>query len=842
MPIQATPNYIAGNALQTKQIVVVVSITGLDDVFISTQMSNGSGATYGDGSTYGMFGLYYGNTFSSVFDAGGAVRDILSVERSSMTISQKVEPEQGRASVSQFSLSFIDKDTFMTQLISPGIIIPEIMGAEVFVRLGYAGLFYPSDYLTVFRGYVSGVTSNAGMVTLQLSDPNLKRRQQIFNSNTTLLTGNLIVEATSTVPVTSTTGLYATVQGPTGTQGASLTYVQIDSEIISYDSTAMTGTSLVGATRGALGTTIAIHASGASVSTIVAITDTAMNLALQFMLSGWGGPWLSDVAIKNIGTVEGIGAVANKIQLPDGVSAVDDYNLVEGDGFAISGAATGGNDGNFQIVAIQNNGAYTNNVLVLQTYLGASPGFTAETNTAAVAALRSQYDVLPLDCGLKLTPKDVDVVSHIAIQQTWTSSPSYSYKFTITAAESSGKTFLESQVYLPIGCYSLTKRGQLSVGITKPPVGGASVVTLNADNILNPESIRLSRALNNRKFFNQIQFQYDVQLDGTYSSTFVTFDSVSLSLIGFLNTLPITSTGGTTDLGTGSIFENQANLLLSRYSKGAQLIELTVNYGAGNLIEAGDLVIINDNGTLQVANLTNGTRNLGTQYFEVENRSLDIKTGNVKLTLVSGIGAQTTDRFGIVSPSSILAGVQTSSQITISDSYGALYPGNEPKKWVGYIGQLVTVHSADYSVTGTTYLVSQDTTNQYIMNLSPPLSFTPAADYVLDIPDYPTSTDPLVQAVYKNTFAFADPQVAVVSGASDTFFDVGAGDIAKFFVGSIIVVHNTSFSVLSPECVVLEKIGNTVVTSTSLGFTPAAGYLVELIGFSYDGGAAYRFV
>lgn len=849
MPIQATQDYKDQNTLQKKQIIVVVKIDGLDDVFSSSQISDIM-HVYGDGSSYGDTGLLYGGgVFDSVFSAGGIVRDYLSVDKSTLAISQKVEPEQGRASVSQFSLTFIDKDSYMTQLVSPGIILPEILGREVTVFLGYADLIYPTDFLTVFRGYVSGVTSIAGLVTLQLSDPNLKRRQQLFSDYTTTLSAGVDASVT-TIPITSAgglsgaPGLYMSVTAGNGDTSDVITYIQIDDEIISYDpaNVSPNDTSLLGVTRGALGTTAILHDVAAPVAQIISLSDTAINLALQIMLSGWGGYWKTGVEIKNVGYIDGIGATPTKIQMPDGVDAADTYGLVEGDYITLDGSAYGPNIGNFLIVAMSDAVGYTNNVLTLETNIGGTPAFTSDLDTTGTGSLRSQYDVLPLNCGLKLTPKDVDVAGHVSLQQTWLSDPGYSYRFLITESDSSGKTFLESQIYLPIGCYSLTKRGQLSVGITRPPVGGAAVVTLDQDNVIDPEKIRETRALNNRKFFNQVQFQYDERLDGTFESSYITFDSASLSLIGFLNTLPITSRGGRTSLRTNDIFQNQANLLLGRYARGAQLIEMTVNYGAGNLIEAGDLVIVTDDGNLQVANFATGTRDLGTQYFEVENRTLNIKTGNVQLTLVSGIAAQTTDRFGIISPSSILAGIQDASQITISDSYGAIFPGNEPKKWKPYIGQLITIHSADYSVTGTTTLVSQDAINQYIMNLSPPLSFTPAAGYIVDIPDYPVSVDPLSSAMYKNTFAFADPRIGITGGSSGTVFTVASGDISKLFAGATILVHNSTFSILSDEVKVVSAVGTTVTVDTDLGFTPASGQYVELVGFSADGGAAYRFL
>ena len=81
----------------------------------------------------------------------------------------------------------------------------------------------------------------------------------------------------------------------------------------------------------------------------------------------------------------------------------------------------------------------------------------------------------------------------------------------------------------------------------------------------------------------------------------------------------------------------------------------------------------------------------------------------------------------------------------------------------------------------------------------------------------------------------------MVSGASDLSFDVGAGDIGKFSPGQLILIHNDSFAIESPEVEVDLVGGTTVTVKTSLGFTPAAGQTVELIGFA-DGGGPFRHI
>jgi hypothetical protein len=125
--------------------------------------------------------------------------------------------------------------------------------------------------------------------------------------------------------------------------------------------------------------------------------------------------------------------------------------------------------------------------------------------------------------------------------------------------------------------------------------------------------------------------------------------------------------------------------------------------------------------------------------------------------------------------------------------------------------------------------------------VSPALSFTPPAGYIVEIPRYPTSSFPVDDSLYKAVHAHLNPQVVVVTGISVTEFTVGAGDVGKFLAGQYITIHDSAFTVDSPEVIIDSVVGVTITVRTTLGFVPAAGYLVELIGF-LDGGGAYRII
>jgi hypothetical protein len=112
---------------------------------------------------------------------------------------------------------------------------------------------------------------------------------------------------------------------------------------------------------------------------------------------------------------------------------------------------------------------------------------------------------------------------------------------------------------------------------------------------------------------------------------------------------------------------------------------------------------------------------------------------------------------------------------------------------------------------------------------------------IVDLPAYPTSTDKNTNRLHKVIHAFFSPRVTVTGGTSGTVFDVGAGDVAKFFVGGTVEVHAADFSYVSPETVVTDVTGTMITVEDDLGFTPQAGDEVDFIGFP-DQDGAYRVV
>lgn len=835
------PGYLNANTQQSKQLNCVILIDGVPDVFSIVPVYEK--LRYGDPRLrYGLPGLVYGGLI-----AKDGVRPYIMVD-DGITIGQQVEPEQGRASVATMSFSFIDKDGYMSKLISPGGgILPELLGGPLWtVWVGYGNTSFPDDYFVTFRGSASQTTSAPGKITIQLSDANLKRRAQIFTGSLTTLSVGLPLGTETTVVVGSTTGLYDYTPGPDGSYDPAVTnYVQIDDEWVSYGPGAIQsdGVTITPVVRGQRGTGSPPHDVGATITSGIQLLDNPIDMALKLMLSGWGGPWTTGVTCVALGTVlEALNPQPRAILFNVDVDVY--YGLTLGDYITVSGSIAG-NDGTYIIQDIQDLDGDSNRVVLVNTPLNIeSPA------TTVGLAFRSQYDTYPAaTVGVQGTPREIDVDTHQYIKRLFFTTANANLKFfkqsqssTDSAAGEDCKTFIESQINLPFGLYSITRYGRISMAATTPPIADDKLLFIDQTNVCDPQNITVTRSLNNRRFYNVITYDFDLDDNGDYLSEIDQIDSNSLNLTGVTSTLPITADGVHTDTGVLPIVQSRIKFLLNRFKNAAYEITVTVNWEIGSLIEVGDAVVLTDNGALQITNFDNGDRNLGQQLFAVIQRQVNVSEGNVKITLLSNIGYKIGQRYATISPSSLVTTGSSTTSIRIQDSFGILYPNNEQKKWSHIAGNQIRVHSYDYSVDGITTLLGFSPTDPYLMLISPALAFTPAAGQIVDVAKYDTSSAQ-INSLSKTLYVYLDQFLTVTSGTSGTVFDVSSGDAAKAHVGYPILVHSPDWTTSSIETVLLSVSGTTLTVQDDLGFTPTSGMLVELNGFdSPDAGGSYRFL
>lgn len=749
-------------------------------------------------------------------------------------IDQQLQPDKGSvSSVSSVQLNLIDKNLIMTRLISPGVVVDEILGRKATLWMGFKNTAFKEDYVPIVSGIIDDIEAGAGAVKINIAHPEQKKRQDIFTPVDFLFDGP-IDNSQTTIDVQDGSIIPVKQLGPDGTYDTAIRfYVQVDDEIIRY--TGVAGNQLTGCVRGDLGTLAATHTpSGDSVppellgKTLIQLQDQALFCGLKVMLSGLNGPYAEDVPVGRYLHPTPLTTIANSLYF-DGVDLNRDYGVVPGDFITVTDAANGANN------------CTSKEILSIEVIDGGSfciadgVAFVEEPTTSALVSFRSQFDTLGY--GLAMTPDQVDVNEHIFWNNFQLSS--YSYRFVIKETIS-GKDFLDKEIYLPIGAYSLPRQGRCSMGYHVGPVIRDSLKVLGRAQIKNPDKIRLRRTVN-RNFYNTIVYKFEEHvLTGKFLSGAITYSPESQNRIPVgSKALKITSKGMRRFLDGDDIAERISTRYLNRYKFAAEFFEaIDVMFRDGFNIEPGDVVLLDPTG-LKITNTESGDRNKRPKVFAVTNKSLDLKTGGVTLALTD-TNFDESERYGSVSPSSeVVSG--TTTTILIRDSFGAIFPGAESNKWVDYVGLPIIVHSPDWSFEERVTLLAINPANNYELLLDPatPLSSPPTDGFVIDIDNYPTGTDPNENGLYKAAHAFMGKTVVIVDAADDMHFEVAPGDIQYFEVGTEVRTHDAGFTDDSGEVFVVDVTGNIVTVGSSLGFTPVAGDTVENMGFP-DGGKTYR--
>ncbi len=758
--------------------------------------------------------------------------DIISVEGSAGSqISQQLRPDQGSvSSISSVQVALNNRNGIMTRLISPGVEIPDILGAKATFWMGFKNTAFPDDFVPVFQGIIDDSVYSPGQVMLNLAGPDQLKRQIIFIP-VDLLIDSSIDNVQTTVDVEDASLVPIPVNGPNGSPDPNIRYYfRVEDEIIRY--TGVSGNTLTGLTRGELATQAVAHdvtGNPLTAATLVRLAGTPTDLALKIMLSGLNDYYVKNLSIARYLHPDAFTTVPNSIFF-QGIDLNRDYGVVAGDYVTITDADDGANNCSAKQITeieITNDGSYC----VL-----ADVSFVAELGSGALANFRSQFDTLGI--GLAMTPDQVDVMEHVFWNDFQLAN--YSYQFVI-ADQINGKDFLDKEIYLPIGAYSLPRQGRASMGYHVGAIIRGPLKVLNKHNIRNPDKIKQRRSIT-RNFYNTIIYKFEQSnIDASqFFSGVVTSsaDSVARIKVG-IKAFTIESAGLRRALDGENVAEQVSNRYLSRYKFAAEFYEqIQVFFKDGFTLEPGDPVLF-DPTDLKVPNLADGTLIKPPKVFIIENLSKDLKTGDVSLSLIDA-NFDGSERYGSISPSSLIVSGSTTNLI-IQDSFGAIFPGNEYRKWVDYLGLPIIVHSEDWSYSETVTLLAIDPANKYNLLLDPttPLSGPPSAGYIVDIDVFPDTTDLAEDALYKAVHVFLGASIDVVSGADDTHFDVSGGDIGRFQVGGAVRVHDNDYGNDSGEVIVTDATGTTVTVDRSLGFTPDNTMIAEMLPMP-DGSKAYR--
>jgi hypothetical protein len=793
-----------------KSPILILEIEGIGS-FSSGVVSRS--LVYGDLVNYGD-AIYYGGTIEDT-----TILPYIDLKRSSAQISQQLNSDKGGfSSVTNFDVTLVDKNNYVSSLIKSGNLVDDILSCKAKLYLTFDGLAHPQNSVLFFSGIVSGAPIGAGFVKLNLSSPEKLKNLEIFPKVSTTLTSSFSNVAT-TMNV-ETTSDFMTPSSANGLR----TYLILNDEIIEY--TGKTSTTFTGCVRGQFGTVAASYSSDQNVESAYRLIGNLRDLCLRLMLSGKNEDYVTGYAIAGI-NIYNTNSVANAVFISDG-NFKDTKGVVIGDQIVLQNCSIGSNDGTYTITDIGIEEEYS--YFVLNGTLS-TEGSSGDFN------LKSQFSVLPKFAGLEMTPDQVDVQEFIDKFNTFSAS-FFDYDFFIKDAVK-GSDFINEQILFPSGCYALPRKAKTSIGLTIPPLAQSNTKTVDWTNVTNASALVVERNIN-QNFYNAVIYKYDPdQIEDKYQRGKIRQSTDSTNRIKIGNKpLTIEANGVRSSTDFNAIFDIQGRRFLERYQYGAQAIEVDVQFGFGFDIEIGDSVIFKGDDLL-IYDSASGTRDFTPRIFEVTNKTLKLSGAPIRLRLLD-TAFSLNGRYGVVSPSSKIDTGSTTTKLRLKRSYGTtLGFATESNKWRPLVGQKIRVRSQDYTFDEETYLTAIDPNYENGVILSPALSTAPSENYILDIAKYGVGTDLTFNALSKVLYAFFDLQLTVTGGSSQTVFTVSAPDAAKIKVGYIVKIHDVDYTNQSVERNVTNVTGTTITVDDALGFTPSNGQKIELLGFP-DGGKPYR--
>lgn len=803
---------------------VVFKIEGIDNIF--TNVSVSELIRIGDPD------LYIGNDWviGGVRAIKGQHPYMMFNQGTTTKLNQKLSPDRAQGStVTSLNVTLLDKNEQITELISPGFQLEDILGRNCFVKVGLKNTAYPRDYNLIFNGIISDVEPGPGYINFLLVNSEEKKRKPFFNRSTTETVNSIITGPLSSIQVIDGS-LFPTPQlGPDNLFDDDIEYLcRIDDEIFKYTSG---GSTISGITRAYLSTQEASHNSGANINFGIRLKGNGIDLALKMMCSGVNGYFATGIKIKHINKLSDNTPIQNCIFV-ESVNMIDDYGLTPGDYVTTTLCANGANNFSMrQIIDIDvtDDGSF----IVVD-----GSNLTDEFGSTGELSFRSKYDSLGI--GLGMSPMTVDVKRHEYIRDTFLNN--YEFDFQGVFEISDSKIFIEQQIYLPMGCFSVPRSGKSSVTYTIGPIADTFIPTISVKNAKNPDRLKPKRSIASN-FTNTIQYEFDHNtIENKYArvKTYSSTESLNRIPIGE-KLLPIKSQGLRSSLNAVNLSILASNRMLDRYKFGAEVIPgMQVLFSDGFPMEIGDIVMV-DYGSLKMSDIAKGSRSGDIKFMEVINKTYDLKSGDVQVDVLN-TSFELNDRFGLISPSSKIGPGSTTTKLNLKKSWSTKAYQLETRKWIDHVAQKVIIHSPDWSVQEETTIISLNN-NPEAMLVNPPLSFTPAEDYIIDIPYYPDSVDPNINAQYKGMYFFFSPNVEIVAGISQLIFEVSPSDISKFQVGAIVRINNFDYSNYSPEAEVISvnTILNRVEIDTPSGFTINNTHECKLIGFK-DGGFSYRWI
>ena len=145
-------------------------------------------------------------------------------------VTQEIFPIQGKSSIGSLSIDLVDVDDEVTELLSPGQVVPTWINREVTLFAGYADLD-ESDYAEVFRGQVSDWKMDDARYSVRVRDLKRTTLENVMR-NATEDTPSTIEGNPINIWYALITGDFANVTFPVTTSGAATTGLDVAASLI----------------------------------------------------------------------------------------------------------------------------------------------------------------------------------------------------------------------------------------------------------------------------------------------------------------------------------------------------------------------------------------------------------------------------------------------------------------------------------------------------------------------------------------------------------------------------------------------------------------------------------
>lgn len=732
-----------------KEPQIVLEITGFDTKFAAVTLKKyvrigDDGLLIGDSWRIGGFNEVEDTSPYITFSRGTSTK-----------IQQSIDQDKGETTtISSMSITVIDKNDEVTLALKPDTGQSptfDLLGRSVKVWLGFAESGWKDDYVVIFRGTIESYKAAAGYVTFNLAAVDKIVDSEILPKVEVELSASISNSATE-IPLSPTGQIAniveATVNSPF-TGGATTgfnTYVRINDEVILVGDVG--ATSLTSCTRGQLGTTAASADAGAAVETIYEIQGKPMDIAKRLLMGNedvTAGTVTPNYYINGATGITSFVRISSTRTESDGVffrgqNLIQDFGINIGDTFATNFTTNPENDVSSKLISnfeITDDGS---TILFISDLDGTPVTFVEEEPPASANYLISSYDSNFWPIGLNLGPDLVDIPQLNKLQNRFFSSTYLSF---YVKESMNVREFIEQKVFKPLSLYRVPKNGKFSVEYHFPPLPDEEIKVLDTSNVINPASLSIERSTS-KNFYNSIAIRYNEQiLEDKFDAGYITTNATSTARIPVgRKTFIIDAPGFRTDktvegnqTAGATYAATAADRRLDKYAFGAEYIRgMRVNFKTGFTLDIGDIVNVNLS-DLQMTDIKSGTRSGDARLFEIENKSLDIRTGEITLDLVD-TNFNLNARYALMSPASLVKAGVSQSQFVIkprtlqpTQQFGA----NEYRKWSNKVGASVLVRNDDFSVTGVGTISS--VVNNTI-TLTSNLGFVPVEGYHVELSKY----------------------------------------------------------------------------------------------------------